>query len=132
MTAGITVGIMLIPQGMAYALIAGLPPEYGLYTALIPLLIYAFMGSSRHLAVGPVALVALLVASAVSPLAQSPEEYIALSILLALMTGVDAAALRNVKNGICCKPVITPRTIRLYIGRGNCYWPEPAPSPDGC
>jgi sulfate permease, SulP family len=88
MTAGITVGIMLIPQGMAYALIAGLPPEYGLYTALIPLLIYAFMGSSRHLAVGPVALVALLVASAVSPLAQSPEEYIALSILLALMVGL--------------------------------------------
>ncbi len=88
MTAGVTVGIMLIPQGMAYALIAGLPPEYGLYTALIPLLIYAFMGSSRHLAVGPVALVALLVASAVSPLAQSPEEYIALSILLALMVGV--------------------------------------------
>ncbi len=86
--AGVTVGIMLIPQGMAYALIAGLPPEYGLYAALVPLIIYAFMGTSRHLAVGPVALVALLVASAVSPLAESPEEYIALSILLALMVGV--------------------------------------------
>ena len=85
--AGLTVGIMLIPQGMAYALIAGLPPEYGLYAALVPLVIYAFMGTSRHLAVGPVALVALLVASAVSPLADSPDEYIALSILLALMVG---------------------------------------------
>lgn len=73
---------------MAYALIAGLPPEYGLYAALVPLLIYAILGTSRHLAVGPVALIALLVASAVSPLAESPDEYIALSVLLALMIGV--------------------------------------------
>ena len=78
---------MLIPQGMAYALIAGLPPEYGLYAAVVPLLIYAFMGTSPHLAVGPVALIALLVAAAVSPLANTPEEYITLSILLALMVG---------------------------------------------
>ena len=85
--AGITVGIMLIPQGMAYALIAELPPEYGLYAALVPLIIYAMMGTSPHLSVGPVALVALLVASAVTPLANSPEEHIALSILLALMVG---------------------------------------------
>lgn len=87
LVAGVTVGVMLIPQGMAYALIAGLPPEYGLYAALVPLIIYAFIGTSRHLSVGPVALVALLVAAAVSPLANSPEEYIALSILLAFMVG---------------------------------------------
>ncbi len=85
--AGVTVGVMLIPQGMAYALIAGLPPEYGLYAALVPLIIYAFIGTSRHLSVGPVALVALLVAAAVNPIANSPEEYIALSILLAFMVG---------------------------------------------
>lgn len=87
LNAGITVGIMLIPQGMAYALIAGLPPQYGLYAALVPLLIYAFMGTSRHLGVGPVALIALLIASAVAPIAETPEEYITLSILLTLMTG---------------------------------------------
>lgn len=86
--AGLTVGVMLIPQGMAYALIADLPPEYGLYAALVPLIIYAFLGTSRHLSVGPVALVALLVAAAVSPIANSPEEHIALSILLALMVGL--------------------------------------------
>ena len=86
--AGFTVGVMLIPQGMAYALIAELPPEYGLYAALVPLIIYAFLGTSRHLSVGPVALVALLVAAAVSPIANSPEEHIALSILLALMVGL--------------------------------------------
>lgn len=85
--AGATVAVMLIPQGMAYALIAGLPPEYGLYASLVPMIIYAMMGTSNHLAVGPVALIALLVASAVGPIAGSPEEYIALSILLALMAG---------------------------------------------
>lgn len=87
LNAGLAIGIMLIPQGMAYALIAGLPPEYGLYAALAPLIMYALMGTSRHLAVGPVALVALLVASTVNPLANTPEEYIAMSILLALMVG---------------------------------------------
>ena len=87
LSAGITVGVLLIPQGMAYSLIAGLPPEYGLYASLIPLLIYAVMGSSPHLAVGPVALVALLVASTVAPLADTPEEYLALSILLSLLVG---------------------------------------------
>lgn len=87
LSAGLTVGVMLIPQGMAYALIAGLPAQYGLYASVVPLLIYAMLGSSRHLGVGPVALVALLVAAAVSPVAQSPEEFLALSILLALMVG---------------------------------------------
>lgn len=85
--AGITVGILLIPQGMAYALIAGLPPEYGLYAALVPLIVYAFMGTSRHLSVGPAALVSLLVAAAVSPFAESPEDFIVLSIILGVMSG---------------------------------------------
>lgn len=87
LSSGITVGIMLIPQGMAYALIAGLPPQYGLYASAVPLLIYAFLGTSKHLGVGPVALISLLVASAVAPIAETPDEYIALSILLALMVG---------------------------------------------
>ncbi|NIS33940.1 MAG: sodium-independent anion transporter, partial [Actinobacteria bacterium] len=60
---------MLIPQGMAYAMIAGLPPVYGLYAALVPLAVYALLGTSRELAVGPVAMVALLVAGGVAPLA---------------------------------------------------------------
>jgi len=88
LSAGLTVGVMLIPQGMAYALIAGLPTQYGLYASVVPLLIYAFLGTSKHLGIGPVALIALLVASAVAPIAETPDEYIALSILLALMVGV--------------------------------------------
>ncbi len=87
--AGLTVGVMLVPQGMAYAMIAGLPPIYGLYASTIPLIIYALFGSSRQLAVGPVALVALLVSTGVGAVAapDSPE-YIQLTILLALMVGL--------------------------------------------
>ncbi len=94
LSAGATVGVMLIPQGMAYALIAGLPPIYGLYAALFPLVVYAMLGTSRQLAVGPVAMVSLLVAAGVAPLAGGdPERYIALSVLLALIVGVIQLAL---------------------------------------
>ncbi|MEZ4572524.1 MAG: SulP family inorganic anion transporter [Thermomicrobiales bacterium] len=57
LTAGVVVAVMLIPQGMAYAALAGLPPVVGLYASTIPLLLYALFGSSRQLAVGPVAIV---------------------------------------------------------------------------
>jgi len=60
-SAGITVGVMLIPQGMAYAMLAGLPPIYGLYAATIPLFIYALLGKTPQLAIGPVAVISLLV-----------------------------------------------------------------------
>jgi len=86
--AGLTVGVMLIPQGMAYALIAGLPVVYGLYAALVPQVVYAFLGSSRQLAVGPVAMDSLLVASGLTGLAVAgSDRYIELALLLALMMG---------------------------------------------
>ena len=89
LSAGLTVGVMLIPQGMAYALIAGLSPIYGLYASLVPLVVYALFGSSRQLAVGPVAMVSLLVAAAVAPMAEGqPEVYVGLALLLSLMVGV--------------------------------------------
>ena len=88
LSAGLTVGIMLIPQGMAYAMIAGLPPVFGLYAALIPQVIYALTGTSRHLAVGPVAMDSLLVAAGLGALSLSGiEEYIAMAIFLALFMG---------------------------------------------
>lgn len=88
-SAGLTVGVMLIPQGMAYSMLAGLPPIYGLYAATLPLIVYALMGTSRQLAVGPVAMVGLLIASGVSQLAETGSpDYIAFAILLALMVGV--------------------------------------------
>jgi sulfate permease, SulP family len=100
LTAGLTVGVMLIPQGMAYALIAGMPPIYGLYASLVPLVVYAIMGTSRQLAVGPVALISLLVAAGVGPLAGGdPQRYIELALLLALMVGVIQLALGILRFG---------------------------------
>ncbi len=88
LTAGITVGIMLVPQGMAYAMIAGLPPIYGLYAALAPQLVYALMGTSRQLAVGPVAMDSLLVATGVGALRLlNEEDYVAAVLFLTLLIG---------------------------------------------
>ena len=87
--AGITVGVMLIPQGMAYAMLAGLPPIYGLYASTIPLIIYAILGTSRQLAIGPVAMVSLLVASGVGAICEiGSAQFINYAILLALMIGI--------------------------------------------
>lgn len=87
--AGLTVGVILIPQGIAYATIAGLPPIYGLYTALIPQIVYAIMGTSRQLSVGPAAMDSLIVASGVGALAAlGSENFIAISILLAFLVGL--------------------------------------------
>jgi SulP family sulfate permease len=89
LSAGLTVGVMLIPQGMAYAMIAGLPPIYGLYASTLPLIIYALMGTSRQLAVGPVAMVSLLTASGISTLAeQGTDVFIQYAIVLAFMVGI--------------------------------------------
>jgi len=87
--AGLTVGAMLVPQAMAYALLAGLPPEVGLYAATIPVIIYAVFGTSRQLAVGPVAIVSLLTASALAPLVEEGTAgYLGAAALLALMVGI--------------------------------------------
>lgn len=86
--AGLTVGVMLVPQGMAYGLLAGLPPIYGLYAGIVPLLLYAFFGTSRQLSVGPVALVSLLVLSGISAIAeQGTMEFVSLAITTALIAG---------------------------------------------
>ena len=121
--AGITVGIMLIPQGMAYAMIAGLPPVFGLYAALIPQLIYALMGTSRQLAIGPVAMDSLLIASGLGALAISGiDEYISMAIFLSLFIGSIQLAMGFLKMGFLVnflsKPVINGFTsaAALIIG----------------
>jgi sulfate permease, SulP family len=89
LVAGLTIAVMLVPQGMAYAMLAGLPPVMGLYASTLPLLAYALLGSSRHLAVGPVAMISLLVFTACSKLAQpGTAEYVALVLLLTFTVGV--------------------------------------------
>lgn len=98
--AGIIVAIMLVPQGMAYALLAGLPPQVGLYASIAPLVIYGLLGTSRTLAVGPVAIVSLLVVSGVSPLAEPGSAgYIQLVLTLALLVGLIQAVMGLVRLG---------------------------------
>lgn len=89
LNAGITLGVLLIPQGMAYAVLAGVPPVYGLYAGLIPPVIYALFGTSPHLSVGPVSITSILVFAGISSL-ETPgsEEYISLVILAGLLVGV--------------------------------------------
>ncbi|MCL4295295.1 MAG: solute carrier family 26 protein [Anaerolineae bacterium] len=98
--AGIIVAIMLVPQGMAYALLAGLPPQVGLYASIAPLIIYGLLGTSRTLAVGPVAIVSLLVVSGVSPLAEpGSATYIQLVLTLALLVGLIQVVMGLVRLG---------------------------------
>lgn len=89
LAAGLTVGAMLVPQAMAYALLAGLPPEVGLYAATVPVLLYALFGTSGQLAVGPVAIVSLLTATALAPVVEEGTTgYLSAAALLALVVGV--------------------------------------------
>ena len=88
-TAGLTTAVMLVPQAMAYAMLAGLPPMIGLYGAIVPLLVYAIFGTSRQMAVGPVAIISLMTGAAVSGIAESgTETYLMLVIALSFMVGV--------------------------------------------
>jgi len=99
--AGITVALVLIPQSMAYAQLAGLPPYYGLYAAFLPGIIAALWGSSAQLATGPVAVVSLLTASTLAPLAATgSSQFIALAILMALIVGIIQLALGVFKLGV--------------------------------
>lgn len=89
LSASVVITAMLVPQGMAYALLAGLPASYGLYASTVPAIVYALFGTSRHMPVGPPALMALLTFTSVSALAEPrTPEYISLALLLALMVGV--------------------------------------------
>jgi MFS superfamily sulfate permease-like transporter len=99
--AGLTVALVLIPQSMAYAELAGLPPYYGLYASFLPPMIAALFGSSRQLATGPVAVVSLLTATTLEPLATAgSQQYIAYAILLALLVGVFQFCLGVLKLGL--------------------------------
>lgn len=98
--AAVIVTLMLIPQSLAYAMLAGLPPVTGLYASILPLLAYAVFGTSRTLAVGPVAVVSLMTAASLAPLfpAGSPE-YIGAAMLLALLSGLLLAAMAMLRLG---------------------------------
>jgi anti-anti-sigma factor len=99
--SGLTVALVLIPQSMAYAQLAGMPAYYGLYASFLPPLVAALFGSSRQLATGPVAVVSLMTAASLEPLATAGSEgYIAFAILLALMVGMFQFLLGVLKLGL--------------------------------
>lgn len=110
--AGLTTAVLLIPQGMAYAMLAGLPPITGLYAAVVPLFVYALLGTSRQLAIGPVAADSLLVGVAVMAMAQQDtEQYAALVLVLCALVGAIQFALGLLRAGrlvsFLSQPVIT-------------------------
>ena len=99
--AGLTVALVLIPQSMAYAQLAGLPAYVGLYASFLPVIFASVLGSSRQLATGPVAIVSLLTAAALEPLAiQNPEGYLAYAAILAFMVGLFQLSLGLLRLGI--------------------------------
>lgn len=118
--AGITVGVVLIPQGIAYAMIAGLPPIYGLYTAIVPQLVYAILGTSPRVAIGPVAMDSLLVAAGIASLSVvGTENIISVAILLAFTVGAIQVLLGVLKLGFVVnflsRPVISGFTSAAAI-----------------
>jgi MFS superfamily sulfate permease-like transporter len=99
--AGVTVALVLIPQSMAYAQLAGLPPYYGLYASFLPPVLASLFGSSRQLATGPVAVVSLMTAASLEPLATAGSEaYIAYAVILALLVGLFQLSLGILRLGL--------------------------------
>lgn len=137
--AGVTVAMVLIPQAMAYAALAGLPVVYGLYASFLPVIVASMWGVSRFLHTGPVAMLSLMSAAAIAPLAtQGTEEFIQLSITLALMVGVMRLALGVLRLGVLINfashPVINGFTnaAALIIGLSlfNTFLNVPMPRSD--
>ncbi len=126
--AGAIVTIMLVPQSMAYAIVAGLPPQYGMYASILPLIAYALFGTSMTLAVGPVAVTSLMTAAALTPLAASGSEaYAQGAALLALLAGAISLLFGVLRFGFLAKllsnPVISGFTsgasLLILIGQIN-------------
>ena len=100
LVAAVIVTIMLVPQGLAYAMLAGLPPQVGLYASILPLIAYAVFGTSRALAVGPVAVVSLMTAAAVGQVAApGSAEYLTAAITLAFLSGLVLVAMSVLRLG---------------------------------
>lgn len=99
-TAGVIVSTLLVPQSMAYAMLAGLPPQIGLYASILPPILYALLGTSRALAVGPVAVVSLIVNLGVSKLAtENTPEYLSLVLVLTLLVGIIQVLVGSLRLG---------------------------------
>ncbi len=107
--AGITVALVLIPQSMAYAQLAGLDPYYGLYAAFVPPIVSALFGSSRQLQTGPVAIASLMTAAAIAPVAaEGTSEYVAACVLLCVLAGIFQLLLGVFRLGVLVNFLSSP------------------------
>ena len=126
--AGVTVGFVIVPQSMAYAQLAGLGPQYGLYASFLPVLIGAIMGSSRQLSTGPVAVVSLLTAAALGEIVTDPASYAVYAALLALIVGLFQFSLGVLRLGFVINflslPVVTGFTNAAAIIIGASQLPK--------
>ena len=126
--AGVTVGFVIVPQSMAYAQLAGLGPQYGLYASFLPVLIGAIMGSSRQLSTGPVAVVSLLTAAALGEIVTDPSSYAVYAALLALIVGLFQFSLGILRLGFVINflshPVVTGFTNAAAIIIGASQLPK--------
>mgnify|MGYP005635671091 FL=1 len=126
--AGLTVGFVIVPQSMAYAQLAGLSPQYGLYAAFLPVLVAAVMGSSRQLSTGPVAVVSLLTAAALGEIVTDPSSYAVYAALLALIVGLFQFLLGVLRLGFVVNflshPVVTGFTSAAAIIIGASQLPK--------
>lgn len=117
--AGLTISVVLVPQALAYAMLSGVPPVLGLYAAVLPPLAYALLGTSRVMAIGPVALTSLLIASALGPLA-TPESarWIELATLLSVEVGVMCFVLGLVRAGMLVNFLGQPAVLGFNAAAG--------------
>ena len=119
LVAGATVGAMLIPRSIAYAELAGMPPEYGFYAVVGPLVLYALVGTSRHLGVGPEPGTAILAATGVGAVAAGdPERYLLLMSGLALMVGALAVLGSVARLGFVASVLSKPVLVGYITGVG--------------
>lgn len=117
LVSGLTVGVLVVPQSMAYAILAGIPPVLGLYASLVPLLVYPFLGSSRHLAVGIVAIDCVVLAGGLSQLATPMSaDYINLAILLAFIVGITQIAMGVLRLGFIVNLLSRPVALGFMSG----------------
>lgn len=116
LVAGVVVSALLVPQGMAYAQLAGLPPVTGLYATMIPLAVYALVGPSRILVLGPDSAVAPMVAAAVVPLAATPQDRVPLAGLLAVMVGLVCMLGAVARFGFVTELLSTPVRVGYLAG----------------
>jgi sulfate permease, SulP family len=119
LVAGLTVAILLVPQGLAYAALAGMPPITGLYAGLVALIVYALFGTSSHLSYGPVAIVGLLTATGIGPLAGGdPVRFAALAGTLAVMVGVLHLVLGALRVGAVVELIAHPVIVGFTAAAG--------------